>query len=93
MRLWADAGVVDEHVEVPKVLGDGCDGGGDGGVGVGVELHKADAAWEGPGLDVLEDGLAFGEVSRADDDVVGWGGGCEVNNGVETDAVGCTWSC
>lgn len=41
----------------------------------------------GFGLDVFENGFAFGEVACADYDVVFWGSGSEVDYSVKTDAV------
>ena len=55
---------------------------GDGGVVACVELHEAEGAFGVFGLDIAEYRGSFGEVTRADDDVVGRGCRGEVDGGV-----------
>ena len=69
-----DTSVVNENVDAAVVVCEVFDGGGDGGVGGDIEFDKAECALWFAGLEVLETGLAFGDVADAHDNVVRWRG-------------------
>lgn len=82
------AGIADEGIDAPKLLGDAVYGRRDGGVVLDVQLENTERALAAAGLELGECMLALGDIAAGEDYMVAWLGRNGLGRGVANARVG-----
>lgn len=82
------AGIADEGIDAPKLLGDAVYGRKDGGVVLDVQLENTERALDAGGLELGERLLALGDIAAGEDYMIAWLGRNGLSRGVANARVG-----